>query len=307
MKPLQDDYQVRLANFEGPLDLLLFLIRRAEIDIHDIPIVSITGQYFEYLKQIDEIDIELAGEFLVIAASLIEIKSRTLRPPKRIDGEDVPEDVGEGLEAADPRYELVQQLLAYQRYRVASERLDEHRFDHARRFSASAKVTDVTTDDDETEEPEALEMDDVHLGDLIDAYQRIVEAVDFGKIGEHEVEYDDTPLALHEQDLLDRIDREETGRITLQRVFTGRRRIEMIGLFLAVLELARNQKVRVVQEDVNDEIALELVPESERELPPGEDDGRLVHVSDLAAGASGDVTVESTNDPAHETSESDSD
>ena len=132
-------------------------------------------------------------------------------------------------------------------------------------------------------------------------------AVDFGKIGEHEVEYDDTPLALHEQDLLDRIDREETGRITLQRVFTGRRRIEMIGLFLAVLELARNQKVRVVQEDVNDEIALELVPESERELPPGEDDGRLVHVSDLAAGASGDVTVESTNDPAHETSESDSD
>ena len=83
--------------------------------------------------------------------------------------------MGEGLEAADPRYELVQQLLAYQRYRVASERLDEHRFDHARRFSASAKVTDVTTDDDETEEPEALEMDDVHLGDLIDAYQRIVE------------------------------------------------------------------------------------------------------------------------------------
>ena len=63
----------------------------------------------------------------------------------------------------------------------------------------------------------------------------------------------------------------------------------------------------MVQEDVNDEIALELVPESERELPPGEDDGRLVHVSDLAAGASGDVTVESTNDPAHETSESDSD
>ena len=305
MKPLQDDYQVRLTNFEGPLDLLLFLIRRAEIDIHDIPIVSITGQYFEYLKQIDEIDIELAGEFLVIAASLIEIKSRTLRPPKRVDGEDVPEDVGEGLEAADPRYELVQQLLAYQRYRVASERLDEHRFDHARRFSASAQVTEVAAEEDD-EDVEALEMDDVHLGDLIEAYQRIVEAVDFGKIGEHEVEYDDTPLALHEQDLLDRMDREETGRITLQRVFTGRRRIEMIGLFLAVLELARNQKVRVVQEDVNDEIALELVPESERELPPGEDDGRFAHVSESATDDATEVAVESTIDPAHETSESDS-
>jgi segregation and condensation protein A len=274
MKPLQDDYQVRLSNFEGPLDLLLFLIRRAEIDIHDIPIVMITGQYFEYLKQIDEIDIELAGEFLVIAASLIEIKSRTLRPPKTVDGEESAEDIGEGLEAADPRYELVQQLLAYQRYRVASERLDEHRFEHAMRFSASATPTDAPVEEGE-EAFEALDLDDVHLGDLVEAYQRIVEAVDFGKIGEHEVEYDDTPLALHEQDLLDRMEREPSGRITLQKVFVGRRRIEMIGLFLAVLELARNQKVRVVQDKVEDEIALEYVPESERELPSEGDDGRF--------------------------------
>ena len=79
--PLQDDYQVRLSNFEGPLDLLLFLIRRAEVDIQDIPIVEITEQYFDFLKQIDEIDIELAGEFLVMAATLIEIKSRSIRPP----------------------------------------------------------------------------------------------------------------------------------------------------------------------------------------------------------------------------------
>ncbi|MCH2144734.1 MAG: segregation/condensation protein A [Phycisphaerales bacterium] len=274
MKPLQDDYQVRLSNFEGPLDLLLFLIRRAEIDIHDIPIVKITGQYFEYLKQIDEVDIELAGEFLVIAATLIEIKSRTLKPPKTVDGEEGPEDVGEGLESADPRYELVQQLLAYQRYRVASERLDEHRFEHAMRYSASARPTDAPSDE-EDEDDRALELDDVHLGDLVEAYQRIVEAVDFGKIGEHEVEYDDTPLALHEQDLLDRIEREPSGRITLQRVFVGRRRIEMIGLFLAVLELARNQKVRVVQDKVDDEIALEYVPESERELPEEGEDGRF--------------------------------
>ena len=273
MKPLQDDYQVRLSNFEGPLDLLLFLIRRAEIDIHDIPIVMITEQYFKYLKQIDEIDIELAGEFLVIAASLIEIKSRTLRPPKSMDGEDVAEDVGEGLEAADPRYELVQQLLAYQRYRVASERLDEKRLEHALRFSASARPTDAPSDDDEEEE--AIEVEDVHLGDLVEAYQRIVEAVDFGKIGEHEVEYDDTPIALHEQDLVDRMHREPTGRITLQKVFVGRRRIEMIGLFLAVLELARNQKIRVVQDKVDDEIALQYVPEEEREIATENDDGRL--------------------------------
>lgn len=267
MKPLQDDYQVRLSNFEGPLDLLLFLIRRAEIDIHDIPIVEVTEQYFTYLKQIDEIDIELAGEFLVMAATLIEIKSRTLRPPEARDGEDAPEDIAEGLESADPRYELVQQLLAYQRYRMASERLDEQRHEHAQRFTASARIMDEPTDES-AEESEALEMEDVHLGDLVDAYQRIVEAVDFGSVGDHEVEYDDTPIALHVEDLLDRIKREPTNRITLQDVFVGRKRGAMIGLFLAVLELARHQLVRAVQDHDDDDIALELIPESEREDLP---------------------------------------
>ena len=282
MKPLQDDYQVRLSNFEGPLDLLLFLIRRAEIDIHDIPIVDITEQYFQYLKQIDEIDIELAGEFLVIAATLIEIKSRTLRPPQARDGEDAPEDIAEGLESADPRYELVQQLLAYQRYRMASERLDEQRVEHSQRYKASARAGE-DAEEDTPEEEEAIELEDVHLGDLVDAYQRIVEAVDFERVGEHEVEYDDTPIALHEQDLIDRIEREESKRITLQKVFTGRRRGEMIGLFLAVLELVRNQRVRAVQAHDDDDIALEYLPKSERELLP--EDEESVAGSDQPSGA----------------------
>lgn len=264
MAQLQDDYQVRLSNFEGPLDLLIFLIRRAELDIHDIPIVEITAQYFEFLKDIDQIDIELAGEFLVTAATLIEIKSRTLRPPDDDAGDDQPDDIGATTESTDPRLELVQQLLAYQRYRMASDRLDEHRRDHSERFTVSARSQEDDSNDDE-ETDDDIQMEDVHLGDLVDAYRRIIEAVDFGKIGDHEVEYDDTPLSLHQDDLLDRIVREPSGRITLQRIFRGRRRIEMIGLFLAVLELARNQAVRVVQDEEADEIALQFVPESERE------------------------------------------
>ena len=265
--PLQDDYQVRLSNFEGPLDLLLYLIRRAEVDIQDIPIVEVTEQYFEFLKQIDEIDIELAGEFLVMAATLIEIKSRSIRPPEAQSEEDATGDITNDLESADPRYELVQQLIAYQRYRMASERLDEHRFEHNHRFPASARVSEADSEEDEDSEEdlEAIEIEDAHLGDLIAAYQRIVEAVDFGGLGDHEVEYDDTPIALHAQDLLDRLTRETTHRMTLQDVFKGRRRIEMIGLFLAVLELSRNQRVRVVQEHDHDPIGLELMDESERE------------------------------------------
>ena len=82
--PLQDDYQVRLDRFQGPLDLLLFLIRRAEVDVVDIPIAAITDQYFAFLKQLDTIDIDVAGEFLVMAATLVEIKSRTLAPAEKL-------------------------------------------------------------------------------------------------------------------------------------------------------------------------------------------------------------------------------
>jgi segregation and condensation protein A len=244
------------------LDLLLFLIRRAEVDINDIPIVSITGQYFELLREIDEIDIEIAGEFLVMAATLIEIKSRSLKPIERTD-DDAPEDIGDDGAGSDPRFELVQQLMAYQRYRAASERLDEHRFEHSKQFAAVVRPSDV--DPVEDEEPEALEIEDAHLGDLIDAYQRIVEAVDFGKMGDHEIEYDDTPIALHEQDLVDRMMHREDKRLSLVEAMTGKRRVEMIGLFLAVLELARNQRVRVFQTEDKDDIILEFRPEEDRE------------------------------------------
>lgn len=264
---LQDDYQVRLSNFEGPLDLLLFLIRRAEVDIQDIPILEITEQYFEFLKQIEEIDIELAGEFLVMAATLIEIKSRSIRPPDAHLEDDLPDDITADLESSDPRFELVQQLIAYQRYRMASERLDENRLEHADRFPASARVSgsEEETEEEKAENAEAIEIEDAHLGDLITAYQRIVEAVDFGGLGDHEVEYDDTPIALYAQDLLDRLTREPNQRMTLQEIFGGRRRVAMIGLFLAVLELSRNQRVRILQARDEDPIGLELMDESERE------------------------------------------
>ena len=276
---LQDDYQVKLSNFEGPLDLLLFLIRRAEVDINDIPIVSITEQYFELLREIDAIDIEVAGEFLVMAATLIEIKSRSLKPVER-SNEDSPEDIGDDGAATDPRFELVQQLMAYQRYRAASERLDEHRLEHSKQFAAVVRPSKIEADD--SDEMETLEIEDAHLGDLIDAYQRIVEAVDFGKMGEHEIEYDDTPIALHEQDLVDRMMRRDDKRLSLAETMTGKRRVEMIGLFLAVLELARNQRVRVFQNKDKDDIILEFRPEEDREELAETPDGSDV-VSDADA------------------------
>ena len=109
-------YTVRTESFEGPLDLLLFLIRKNEVDIYNIPIAAITRQYLEYLELMKELNLDIAGEFLVMASTLVQIKSRMLLPAQEEEAEEAEED---------PRAELVKRLLEYQRYREASERLGE--------------------------------------------------------------------------------------------------------------------------------------------------------------------------------------
>ena len=110
---VQQDYKVRLDSFEGPLDLLLFLVRRSEVDLHDIPIGKITDQYLSLLSHAEKVDVELAGEFLVMAATLVEIKSRTIAPPETQEEHDGAEAEGS---IEDPRADLIRQLLRYRAY-----------------------------------------------------------------------------------------------------------------------------------------------------------------------------------------------
>ncbi|MFO0894660.1 MAG: segregation/condensation protein A [Phycisphaerales bacterium] len=258
--PLQDDYQVRLSAFEGPLDLLLWLIRRAEVEIQDIPIHEITTQYLALLDQLDRVDMELAGEFLVMAATLVEIKSRTLAPPsQRGDGAagDAPADAGE---AEDPRQELIRQLLAYQRFRSAAEDLERLRQERESRQAASGAAgagLPPPGEDDGT-----IDVEDAHILDLLESYEKIIAAIDFTRLGEHRVEYDDTPISLHQDDIVDQLRRAPGSAMTLQEIFRGRRRSEMIGLFLALLELARNQRLRVEQDAPGDPIRMTLAPDA---------------------------------------------
>ena len=261
-----DDYQVKLSAFEGPLDLLLFLIRRAEVDIHDIPISEITSQYLRTIAGAHDLDVEQAGEFLVMAATLVEIKSRMLAPvPEGVDATDplAPSEAGE-----DPRRDLVRQLLAYQRFRSAADGLDRLRHEYARRWPASGHA-DAPVDDSAEREwtPEDLDLGDVHVLDLLEAFERIGSAVDFSRLGEHNVVWDDTPIGLHQDDLVDRLQRSDGRRMTLQSVFAGRSRLDRIGLFLALLELARQQRVRVRQASSAEAIELELLDESPSPAP----------------------------------------
>src|ERR1051325_7216299 len=155
-------YPVRLQNFEGPLDLLLHLIKKNEVNIYDIPITLITSQYVEYLALMQELNLDLAGEFLVMAATLIHIKSRLLipRPTPEIDGE---------LEEEDPREALVRRLLEHQKFKAAAELLHERETLRSAQFRRpDAAVAEAVGDDQEPE----LEVD---LFSLLAAFRGVLE------------------------------------------------------------------------------------------------------------------------------------
>jgi segregation and condensation protein A len=291
------EYRVHLEAFEGPLDLLLFLIRRAEVDITDIPVATIADQYMGYLAGIEKIDIDLAGEFLVMAATLMEIKSRMIQPSPP------PPEAGAGLESSedsvseDPRAELVRQLLAFKRFRDASHELESRKSDWDRRFpSGRAGVDSDSLREAMIAAAEDVELDDVSLVDLAGAFAKIEASVNFDRLGEHTVTYDDTPIELHAEDILDRLRREGTpepvgqasrlpaagtaapnlpARMTLTALFSGRSRGEMLGLFLATLELVRRRAVAVKQDAPGGEIVLELRPAEDQLAPAPPDTSSL--------------------------------
>lgn len=256
----QTDWLVRLPVFQGPLDLLLFLVRRAELDIHDIPIHTLTDEYLEYVRHLSRVDIDLAGEFLVMAATLVEIKSRSLAPAERTEDADPSAPTAPG---EDPRAELIRQLLAYQRFRTAAEVLEARRREFAER--APARVRPGASD--EVPEEEDFELEDLHLGDLYDAFERIAASIDLTRVGDHMVEYDDTPISLHQEDLVDRLTRSDTHRLVLTSVFEGRSHSERIGLFLALLELVRQGRVQVRQDNLDDAIDVTLCAQVDPNAP----------------------------------------
>src|SRR5437588_12989956 len=157
------DYKVRLAVFEGPLDLLLYLIKQDEIDIYDISLERITGQYLEYLQAFKELNIELAGEFIVMAANLIYLKSRSLLP---IDQQPPEEDAGE----EDPRWDLIRQLIEYKKFKEAAADLHLRELEQERIFSRKATASLAL--------PEPLRLEEVGIFQLINAFQTVIKRIE---------------------------------------------------------------------------------------------------------------------------------
>lgn len=265
MGGMSETYRVHLEAFDGPLDLLLYLIRKDEVDLHDIPIASIASQYIDSLEALDRVDIDLAGEFLVMAATLMEIKSRLLAAENTRRDEEEAGDPAKPKAQADPRAELVRQLLEYKKFRDAADALDARRESWERRFPAKPAGIDDASVRRAIEDMGELELEDLDLGDLVEAFRQIVASVNFDRLGEHAVVSDDTPLEVHAEDIVERIGTaraERPGsRTTLREIMQGRTRPEMVGLFLALLVLVRDQRVSFRAHDGEVELTLAETPD----------------------------------------------
>jgi segregation and condensation protein A len=247
------DYRIKLRVFEGPLDLLLFLIRKNELDIYDIPIESVTKQYIEVLRSMQQMDLDVAGEFFVMAATLMEIKSRMLLPKGQHAIDPNADD-----EEIDPRWELVHQLLQYKKFKEAAAKLDE-----------LARIQQDLMDRHVEQASAAIErpLQSVDRIELWNAFnivlRRLAEKLVVGEIHDEQV-----TVADKMEEILQRIQTQKTFVFT--ELFTEKITVRLlVATFLAVLELTRLKRLRVRQDEafadiicsaVEDEIPLESTP-----------------------------------------------
>ena len=222
-------YTVALDAFHGPLDLLLYLVKRHEVDVLDIPIAAIADQFLEHLRVVHELDVELAGEFLVMAATLMEIKSRMLLPAG---------DAAEADDAPDPRRELVKQLLEYRKFKDAAAALEER----AERQGARLPRHEVP----EPAERAGPGVKPVELWDLVSAFARLMRETQ--ALEPATIAVDDTPQHVYEADLTARL--RAAGRFPFRAAFTPPyHKARLIGMFLAILELVRHRGIGLDQPD----------------------------------------------------------
>jgi segregation and condensation protein A len=252
-------YKVDLEIYNGPMDLLLYLIRREEVDIRDIPISRIADQYIAYLDLLKGLDIELAGDFVVMAATLLELKSRALLPRPA-----EPEEGEEEADLEDPRETLIRQLIEYRRFKDAAAMLQERGREMARRFPRSVDEDFLKEGEGEEDFATTDFLKGVEVWDLISAFGQVVRTLGYSQA--REVVYDDTPVEEAAKELLTRIERERS--ILFSQLFADSRSIShLLTMFLAVLELVRQRRIGAEQEADFKDVRL-FVRDPSQEPPP---------------------------------------
>ncbi len=223
------DFRVDLEIFRGPLDLLLYLVRKHEVEIVDIPITPITEQYLEHLAVLKELDVNAVGDFLEMASTLVEIKSRMVLPRAG--------EIDEEL--TDPRQELVERLLEYKKFKDAASMLDERGRSWQERFPRLGNDL-PPRERNLAEEP----IQEVELWDLVSAFGRIMR--DSAATKPSSIVYDETPIHVYMTRIKTRLT--EQGRVAFRELFEpGMHKSALIGIFLAVLELVRHDQAQAEQ------------------------------------------------------------
>ncbi len=250
-------YTVELDTFHGPLDLLLYLVKRNEVDIHDISIAQLADQFLAYLQTLQELDIELAGEFLVMTATLMEIKSRALLPVEETSTTD---------EVPDPRHELVRQLLEYRKFKDAALALETRAEQAGTRWARQEPPEPATAT--------GPKVRPVELWDLVSAFARLMRETQ--SLQAATIAVDDTPQHVYEAQLQERV-AAAGGRLAFRDAFTPPFfKARLIGIFLAILELIRHHGLGLEQPEPDGEIYLiKATPP-----PASPPDGELAGLSD---------------------------
>lgn len=230
------DFRVQLDIFRGPLDLLLFLVRKHEVDVCDLPIALIADQYLAHLEVLQQLDPNEVGDFLELASTLVEIKSQLVLPRG-----------GEEAEAwDDPRDELVQRLLEYKKYKDAASMLDERSRDWQQHYARLASDLPPRQAD-----PAGQPIHEVELWDLVSAMGRVLRESQATKT--QAIVYDDTPIQVYMQRIHGKLTDER--RVAFSDMFMpGMHKSAIVGVFLAVLELVRHHSVVAEQNDLHGEI-----------------------------------------------------
>jgi segregation and condensation protein A len=241
-------YRVELADYTGPLDLLLYLVRRNEVDVVRLPISRIASQFLEFLDVLQFLDFDIIGDFVVMASTLMEIKSRLVLPqPEDDTPDDSPVD-------DDPRSELITRLLEYKRYRDAAVALDQRAVEWQQRFPRLSHDRPVIGRDHAADP-----IREVELWDLVSALSRVLQK----RVVEQtsSIRYDGTPQQVYMEHIAQQV--QKAGRLPFSSFFDGtNQRSKIIGLFLAILELLRHHGFRAEQPQAYGEIFV---------LPPAHD------------------------------------
>ncbi len=249
-------YKIKLQLFEGPLDLLLYLVKKDQLNIYDIPIAQVTEQYIQYLELMKSLDLNLAGEFLVMAATLMQIKSKMLLPAQETD---VVEEEGE-----DPRAELVRKLLEYERFKEIARELREREASQKelfRRQKTGLDEKDMVADE---EKPQYFE---ASIFDLIDAFSKALK--DAPRELFYQVIKDEFTVAEKTHQLLHLMMLNKT--VNVSELFSrAKDKIEVIVIFLSILELIKMKEIVIIQKELFGEIAIvrneaNIIPYAKRE------------------------------------------